>query len=167
MQDPDAAAGWLHPGHAAVAHNPRLHIAHNLFLVLLVFLPSFSPSAHLSTHPLQFFQAIPGSGADIEVKERSGTPRILIHVPTYKHFLKLSAVYPVLLLCRRTLTEQTQPAPLGKHSIFYLNVKHGSCSLGVQLPAVAGWMDRRMDRGATAAPGLATGPCAWRGYGAA
>lgn len=110
------------------------------------FCPRF-PFLHPSAPIPCSFQATPGSGADPEVKERSGTPRILIHVPTYKHFLKLSAVYPVLLLCRRTLAEQTRPAPLGKHSIFYLNVKHRSCSLDVQLPAVAGWMD-----GQTAVP---------------
>lgn len=125
-----------------------------------------SPFLHPSAPIPCSFQATPGSGADPEAKERSGTPRSLIHVPTYKHFLKLSAVYPVLLLCRRTLAEQTRPALLGKHSIFYLNVKHGSCSLDAQLPAVAAWMDRRTDRGATAAPGLAAMSWAQGGRGA-
>lgn len=92
------------------------------------------------------------------------SPTSGVHVPSYKYSAKLCAVYPEPLCWRRVLAEQTRPTPLGKHSIFYLNVKHGSCSLDAQPPAAPGRADG-WHRAPTAVPGLAAAGAGRRARG--
>lgn len=141
-----------------------------------------SPTVHffgLFTPDFPFFfphhssLQLPGhAGVAARIRSRrdpAESPTSGVHVPAYKYSTKLCAVYPEPLCWRWVLAEQTRPTPLGKHSIFYLNVKQGSCSLDAQPPAGLGRADG-WHRGPTAVPRLAAagaGPCARSGEGAA